>query len=171
MSACHSHAVLPAVAANLCRRLPAAVRGPQQLEPAPSNPPATRRLEVAGTGSSGRASWPQRDGWMFGGPHLVSWTAVAERSGDTALAFRGAVPARRKGDTPVPDQPTGADLWHRGQECPPHDCCAGRQSGVALRFPPQSKTARVIEGSLRRGVTPFRSAIHRIVRRSFSELE
>ena len=47
MSARNSHAVLAAVAANPCRRLAVAARGPQQLEPAPSNPPATRRLEVA----------------------------------------------------------------------------------------------------------------------------
>lgn len=35
--------------ASPCRRLPAAVCGPQQFEPAPSRPRATRRLEAAGT--------------------------------------------------------------------------------------------------------------------------
>ena len=61
------------------------------------------------------------------------WTAVAERSGDTAFTSRGAVG------------------WLR------LDRCAGRQSGVALRFPPQSKTSRV--GS-ERGVSPALTPVH-----------
>ena len=53
------------------------------------------------------------------------WTAVAERSGDTALASRGA------------EQPT---MPHRS---------AGGKSGVALRFPPQSKRLRTWASALR----------------------
>ena len=52
-----------------------------------------------------------------------SWTAVAERSGDTALASREAEPS------------------------PTADRSAGAQSGVALPFPPQSKTSRANEAA------------------------
>jgi hypothetical protein len=44
---------------NLCRRLPVAVRGQQQLSRASTNPSATRRLEVAGTGSGFSARLPR----------------------------------------------------------------------------------------------------------------
>jgi hypothetical protein len=41
---------------NLCRRLAAAVRGPQQDEPASSHPPATRWLQATGTRFSALAA-------------------------------------------------------------------------------------------------------------------
>ncbi|MBI5802555.1 MAG: protein phosphatase 2C domain-containing protein, partial [Verrucomicrobia bacterium] len=58
---------------------------------------------------SGKSEPPPKDDARLG-------TAMAERSGDTALASRGAEPAA------TPDR------------------SAGGESGVALRFPPQSKT-------------------------------
>jgi hypothetical protein len=58
----------------------------------------------------------------------TSWTAVAERSGDTALASREA------------------ELRFS------HDRSAGRESVVALRFPPQSKTPLTFPAAL-----PFRT--------------
>jgi hypothetical protein len=57
----------------------------------------------------------------------MSWTAVAERSGDTAFARTALSPSK------------GA----RG----PHE------SGVALHFPPQSKTSPAFRRSLRMMVT------------------
>jgi len=50
---------------NLCRRLPAAVRGQPQFEGASSKPPATRRLQVAGTGLGSHIA-------SFGGSWVLS---------------------------------------------------------------------------------------------------
>ncbi len=68
----------------------------------------------------------------------ASWTAVAERSDDTASASCG-VENSVKGTllSPIPQRFQAA---YRGQECPPHARSTGRKSGVALRLPPQSKT-------------------------------
>ena len=54
-----------------------------------------------------------------GGLHLpgVSWTAVAERSGDTAFGRM--------------EESRGKNIFRAGE------------SGVALRFPPQSKTRQI----------------------------
>jgi len=57
-------------------------------------------------------------------PPAASWTAVAERSDDTALASREA------------DRAVGSN------------CSAGRKSGVALRFPPHYMTCAVFAALL-----------------------
>jgi serine/threonine protein phosphatase PrpC len=71
--------------------------------------PADKVKSTPPAADSGKSEPPPKDDARLG-------TAVAERSGDTALASRGAEPAA------TPDR------------------SAGGESGVALRFPPQSKT-------------------------------
>ncbi len=62
---------------NSCRRLAAADLGAQQDEAASSNPPATRRLQAAGTGSG--------EGEEAAGFRLRSWVIAVGLGGGTAL--------------------------------------------------------------------------------------
>ena len=72
---------------SLCRQLAVAVRGEQQFEVVPSSPPATRRLQIAGTGSNAEFA-------NFGGAWALSPFEV-ERAAGARLEALGM---RRKGE-------------------------------------------------------------------------
>lgn len=77
---------------------------------------------------------------------IASWSALAERSGDSALTSRGAAQARTK--SPRQFRP------------------AGGQSGVALRLPPHSKTllAMLVAVVLARFATAHESPVDHVER-------